>query len=88
MKSFGFWVFGADPEGIDELYGLPERLLRGDRVVVLGAEGRGLRRGVDQALDHRIRVPMAGRVASLNVSAAAAVVLFEFRRRAALATLP
>jgi len=39
-------------------------------------------------LDHRIRVPMAGRVASLNVAAAAAVVLFEIRRRADLATQP
>lgn len=87
MKSKGFWVFGTGPEGTEELYGLPERLLRGDRVVVLGAEGRGLRRGVDQVLDHRVRVPMAGRVASLNVAAAAAVVLFEFRRRADLATL-
>jgi len=86
LKSKGFWVFGADPAGGDELYGLPPRLLLGDRVVVLGAEGRGLRRGVDQVLDYRIRVPMTGRVASLNVAAAAAVVLFELRRRADLAT--
>ena len=47
---------------------------------------RGLRRGVLQVLDHRVRVPMAGRVASLNVAAAAAVLLFEFRRRSDLAT--
>jgi len=88
LKSKGFWVFGADPDEGEDLYGLPQRLLTGDRVVVLGAEGRGLRRGVDQVLDHRIRVPMAGRVASLNVATAAAVVLFEIRRRADLATQP
>lgn len=88
LKSKGFWVFGADPAEGEDLYALPQRLLAGGRVIVLGAEGRGLRRGVDQVLDHRIRVPMAGRVASLNVAAAAAVVLFEIRRRADLATQP
>jgi 23S rRNA (guanosine2251-2'-O)-methyltransferase len=86
LKSKGFWVFGCDPGAPDALFELPDRLLRGDRVVVLGAEGKGLRRGVDQMLDHRVRVPMAGRVASLNVAAAAAVLLFEFRRRSNLAT--
>ena len=55
-------------------------------MVVLGAEGKGLRRGVDQVIDHRVRISMAGRVGSLNVAAAAAIVLFEFRRRSRLAT--
>lgn len=86
LKSNGFWVFGCDPSAADALFELPDRLLRGDRVVVLGAEGKGLRRGVAQVLDHRVRVPMAGRVESLNVAAAAAVLLFEFRRRSDLAT--
>jgi 23S rRNA (guanosine2251-2'-O)-methyltransferase len=86
LKENGFWVFGSDPEATDELFSLPERLLTGNRVVVLGAEGRGLRRGVDQVLDHRVKIPMEGRVASLNVSAAAAVMLFELRRRSRLAT--
>ncbi|MFQ5415577.1 MAG: TrmH family RNA methyltransferase [Myxococcota bacterium] len=86
LKKGGFWAFGSDPEAGDGLYDLPDRLLAGDRVIVLGAEGRGLRRGVGQVLDHRVRIPMAGRVDSLNVSAAAAVVLFEFRRRSRLAT--
>jgi 23S rRNA (guanosine2251-2'-O)-methyltransferase len=54
--------------------------------VVLGSEGRGLRRGVDQVLDHRVKIPMGGRVGSLNVSAAAAVMLFELQRRSRLAT--
>jgi 23S rRNA (guanosine2251-2'-O)-methyltransferase len=86
LKKQGFWTFGSDPEAADALFDLPDRLLAGDRVIVLGAEGRGLRRGVGQVLDHRLRIPMAGRVESLNVSAAAAVVLFEFRRRSRLAT--
>ncbi len=82
LKSIGFWVFGADPAAPLDVFALPDRLVQGDRVVVLGAEGRGLRPSVARALDHRLRVPMAGRVASLNVAAAAAVLLFELGRRA------
>lgn len=85
LKSRGFWVFGGDPEGPEELYGLSDRVLAGDRVLLLGAEGRGLRPGVRALIDHRVRIPMAGRVASLNVSAAAAVMLFELGRRSGLA---
>jgi 23S rRNA (guanosine2251-2'-O)-methyltransferase len=81
LKSRGFWIFGAEPEAPDSLFELPERLVRGERVVVLGAEGRGLRPGVLAEVDHRIRIPLGGRVASLNVASAAAVVLFELSRR-------
>jgi 23S rRNA (guanosine2251-2'-O)-methyltransferase len=81
LKSLGFWLFGADPAAALGVFDLPDRLVQGDRVVVLGGEGRGLRPSVGRAVDHRVRVPMAGRVASLNVSAAAAVLLFELGRR-------
>jgi 23S rRNA (guanosine2251-2'-O)-methyltransferase len=80
LKEAGFWVFGCDPEGGEDLFTLSHRVLGGDQVVVLGAEGRGLRPGVERVLDHRVRIPMAGRVASLNVATAAAVVLFELRK--------
>lgn len=81
MKSEGFWIFGSDPDAPAELYSLPDRSLEGKRVVVFGSEGSGLRRGVDRVLDFRVRIPLEGRVASLNVAAAAAVFLFELRRR-------
>ncbi len=84
LKSKGFWVFGCESEGGGDLFELPDRLLSGDRVVVLGAEGRGLRPGVERAIDHRVRIPTSGRIASLNVAAAAAVVLFELARRSGL----
>jgi 23S rRNA (guanosine2251-2'-O)-methyltransferase len=83
LKSGGFWIFGADPEAAGSLFELPERVVAGDKVVVLGAEGRGLRPGVLAAVDHPVRIPLAGRVASLNVASAAAVVLFELARRSA-----
>jgi 23S rRNA (guanosine2251-2'-O)-methyltransferase len=88
LKQRGFWTFGALPEDGEDLFALEDRILRGDRVLVLGAEGRGLRSGTLRALDHRLRVPLAGRVASLNVASAAAVVLFELARRDRLATSP
>ncbi len=81
LQERGFWCFGADPEGGEDLFALPDRILRGDVVLVLGAEGKGIRPRVAGGLDHRVRIPMAGRVASLNVSTAAAVFLFELRRR-------
>ncbi len=84
LKKGGFWVFGCDPEAPAELFELDARVLGEAQVVVLGAEGRGLRPGILRALDHRVRLPMEGRVASLNVAAAAAVMLFELRRRARL----
>jgi len=86
LKKQGFWVFGCDPEAPDAVFDLSDRQLRGDRVVVLGAEGKGLRRGVEQVIDHSVRVPMAGRIHSLNVATTAAVLLYEFRRRSDLAT--
>jgi 23S rRNA (guanosine2251-2'-O)-methyltransferase len=81
LRGRGYWVFAGDPGAEEDLFALPDRLVRGDRVVVLGAEGRGLRPAVEGRVDHRVRIPMVGRIASLNVSAAAAVLLFELRRR-------
>jgi len=88
LKSEGFWVFGSEPEASVDLFELPDRALEGKRIVVFGAEGRGVRRGVEKALDYRVRIPLGGRIASLNVSSAAAVFLFELNRRSILATLP
>jgi 23S rRNA (guanosine2251-2'-O)-methyltransferase len=80
-KKREFWVHAADPAGDLDLYDLPERLLGGRLVLVLGAEGRGIRPGVRASVDLRVRIPMAGAVGSLNVASAAAVVLFEWARR-------
>lgn len=83
-RDHGFWVHAADPSGEHDLYQVPDRLLEGPLVLVLGAEGRGLRPGVRAAVDLFVRIPMSGRVASLNVASAAAVVLFEWSRRSQL----
>jgi len=85
IKNEGFWVVAADPDAKAELWEVPDRLLQGDLVVVLGAEGRGLRRSIRDAVDHPVRIPMRGRVASLNVASAGAVVLYDLLRRASAA---
>jgi len=84
LKSQGFWIVGADPSAPESLYQVPDRVLQGDLAVVMGAEGRGLRPEVRKLVDHPVRIEMRGQVASLNVSAAAAVLLFELLRRADL----
>jgi 23S rRNA (guanosine2251-2'-O)-methyltransferase len=82
LKEREFWVHAADPSAGRDLYELPDRLTSGRLVLVLGAEGRGVRPGVRAAVDVFVRIPMAGVIESLNVASAAAVVLFEWARRA------
>lgn len=82
LKKERYWVLAAELEQSEPLYSLSDRVLTGDLVVVLGAEGRGIRPGVLEQADHRIRIPMRGEVASLNVATAGAVILYELLRRA------
>jgi len=84
LKSEGFWVVGASPDAELSVFQVGSRVLGGDLVVVLGAEGRGLRPGVARLVDHPVRIPMLGHVASLNVSTAGAVLLYEILRRSGL----
>ncbi|MHB8550747.1 MAG: 23S rRNA (guanosine(2251)-2'-O)-methyltransferase RlmB [Acidiferrobacterales bacterium] len=78
LKQAGLWIAGAAGDASSELYGVD---LRGPLALVLGAEGRGLRRLTRERCDYLMRIPMNGSVASLNVSAAAAVCLFEALRQ-------
>jgi len=78
LKEAGLWVYGLDPQA-GKLH--TEIDLAGPIALVFGGEGEGLRPGVLAACDDRIRIPMQGRVQSLNVSAAAAVTLFEVVRQ-------
>lgn len=84
LKQKGFWLVGADGSSQRSLFDVPDHILRGDLVVALGAEGRGLRPGILELVDHAVRIPMGGQVASLNVSTAAAVLLFDLVRRSTL----
>jgi 23S rRNA (guanosine2251-2'-O)-methyltransferase len=82
LKQEGCWVVGAVTEGTEVL--VPWRAdLRGPLVLVLGSEGRGLRPLVARRCDALTRIPLAGRVASLNVAAAGAALLYEVVRQRA-----
>ncbi len=83
-KEEGFWVYGAALEGE-----LPQEGQFDGRVaLVLGSEGRGLRRLVRERCDALVRIPTAGHVDSLNVSVAAGVLLYEVRRQQGFPHLP
>jgi len=81
LQREGFWTLGADAAASESLFDLPPALAGADCVVVLGAEGHGMRQGIERRIDRMLRIPLGGHVESLNVSAAAAVLLFELRRR-------
>jgi 23S rRNA (guanosine2251-2'-O)-methyltransferase len=78
LKQRSIWIVGADERAETTLYdsALPESI-----AWVLGAEGEGMRRLTRERCDMLARIPMHGSVASLNVSVASGVCLFESRRR-------
>ena len=78
VKAPELWVWGATTDAETSLW---EADLRGGVALVLGAEGRGLRPLVRRTCDAEVSIPLAGRTASLNVSVAAAVLLFEAKRQ-------
>ncbi len=78
LKAAGVWTVGLAGDAPDAYDAID---LTVPTAVVLGAEGSGLRRLVRERCDRLASIPMAGRVSSLNVSAAAAVVLFEAVRQ-------
>lgn len=78
MKERGIWVTGADGDAADSLYQCD---LSGPMAIVLGAEGRGLRELTRKRCDYLAAIPLLGVVESLNVSVAAAVMLYEARRQ-------
>jgi 23S rRNA (guanosine2251-2'-O)-methyltransferase len=81
LKAAGVWVYGVEPSA-SKLY--TDVDLRGPVGLVFGGEGTGIRPGLLQHCDERIRIPMRGQVQSLNVSASAAVLLFEAARQRGL----
>lgn len=81
LKDGGLWVVGADADGEKQAH---EVDLKGGVVLVLGAEGSGLRQLTRQTCDWRVRLPQLGAVESLNVSVAAGMLLYEAVRQRSL----
>lgn len=81
LQQKGLWIVGTAGEAEQSLY---EQDLTGPIVLVMGAEGRGMRRLTREHCDYLVRLPMAGSVSSLNVSVATGVCLFEALRQRGL----
>ena len=78
LKDDGYFIYGLDEKGAVtyDAVDWPERT-----VIVMGAEGKGLHDLVKRNCDALVRIPMAGKIASLNVSVATGIVLFAWRSR-------
>ena len=80
LRDAGIWIYGAAGEAETGLY---DTDLSGSLALVLGGEGKGLRRLTREHCDGLAAIPLAGSVSSLNVSVATGICLFEARRQRA-----
>ncbi len=80
LRDAGIWIYGAAGEAETCLY---DTDLSGSLALVLGGEGKGLRRLTREHCDGLASIPLAGSVSSLNVSVATGICLFEARRQRA-----
>ena len=78
LKGQGVWVFGTAAGGTTDLYHVD---LKGPAAIVIGSEGDGMSRLVEENCDFLVSIPMKGGLNSLNASAAAAVLLYEAVRQ-------
>jgi 23S rRNA (guanosine2251-2'-O)-methyltransferase len=78
LKSRGIWLAAATDMAEHELYATD---LTGPLALVMGSEGKGLRRLTEELCDFDMRIPMYGTVRSLNVSVATAICLYEIIRQ-------
>lgn len=86
LKGQGLWIVGTDDSADTSLYDVD---LTTGIVMVLGAEGEGLRHLTSERCDYRVRLPMRGSVSSLNVAVATGICLYEcLRQRLPAARLP
>jgi 23S rRNA (guanosine2251-2'-O)-methyltransferase len=78
LKELGFWIVGLDSRAAETIYDrvYPKRL-----GIILGSEGAGIRRLILRECDYLASIPMRGKIASLNVSVAGAVFLYELLRQ-------
>lgn len=78
LKTAGLWVCGATAEAPVVYH---QAKLTGPLALVIGGENRGLSRVVQETCDYTVRIPMRGRLSSLNAAVAGAILLYEVRRQ-------
>ena len=77
LKKNGFWVYGADMKGTSSY----SEKFSSRTAIVMGSEGSGMSNLVRKNCDYIVSIPMQGHIDSLNVSVAAGILLYEFRRK-------
>ncbi len=78
LKRNGFWIIGADMDGEKDYY---DEELTGKIALVVGSEGSGIGRLIKEKCDFLVRIPMKGKVGSLNASVAASILMYEAVRQ-------
>ena len=78
LKKAGLWVFGASADGVTPLWRTD---FKGPALIVIGSEGKGISRLVGENCDFHVRIPMFGKVSSLNASVSASILLYEAVRQ-------
>ncbi len=74
LKDYGFWVVGLDGYAKETISTLDKN---GKIAIVMGSEGKGMRRLVEESCDISVKIPMSENVESLNVATAASIILYE-----------
>jgi 23S rRNA (guanosine2251-2'-O)-methyltransferase len=78
LKEHGVWVYGTTANGDSALW---ETDMKGPVAIVIGSEGDGMSRLVEENCDFKLSIPMMGKISSLNASASAAIVIYEVVRQ-------
>lgn len=78
LKKNGYWIVGSDERATTSLWEFPGNF---PMAIIIGGEGKGMRRLVKENCDFLVRIPMFGKTTSLNASVAAGLLFYEARRR-------
>lgn len=78
LKKAGVWIYGATHKGEHTIW---DTDLTGPSAIVIGSEGAGMSRLVEENCDFKLRIPMVGNISSLNASVSASVILYEALRQ-------
>lgn len=81
LKEAGVWIVGTDVAAHDDIYDRGADVLSGSVGIVIGNENKGMGRLISQKCDVLLKLPMSGKLNSLNASVAAGVVMYEVLRR-------
>jgi len=78
LKESGIWIYGADMHGSEYCYNAD---MRGAIAMVIGSEGRGIAKLTREKCDVLVRIPMVGKISSLNASVAGGILMYEILRQ-------